>query len=511
MKKTKIILVTICMLIYGATFAQSKVFDNVVDIELRGSTEIVNNNQIVGYALFYKIDKLKKSAMFKLSILDENLKEIGTNEFEGPKDLLLTKAIYESERIFLSFYDEDKKDGYEKFVKVFDLKGKEKGTVPYEPEKVKKGMFGRAMADQNDRIYEGATNVEGKGLLTSYQSKAKTGGVDVQMIGLDGKLKWESSITASKGDRTDMYLLGATTNTILFFKMEKGGVMSADGEIFLTGLDATTGKERFSKPLEIKGTAYEPMMLKKMNDGKLKIVSSMTDGGAKFYKAKPIGISISDLNDITGELKTVKDFSFQNELGSVMEMKNESKSEDGYIKAHDLCIMQDGSMVIVGEFFRRTVSALGVASKILGNGGQSLAQGTVGDMFLLRIDNNLKPRSLEKIDKDKVRVQLPGETLSIGLLMKWLKYTGAFGYMYTDEGMDGKNKTVLAEGEFGDEKYGTVAITINEKNGYSTKRFNLVKEKKVSYRIFRAKPGYVMVLKYNSKEKSLTSNLEKVN
>ena len=52
MKKTKIILVTICMLIYGATFAQSKVFDNVVDIELRGSTEIVNNNQIVGYALF---------------------------------------------------------------------------------------------------------------------------------------------------------------------------------------------------------------------------------------------------------------------------------------------------------------------------------------------------------------------------------------------------------------------------------------------------------------------------
>jgi len=47
--------------------------------------------------------------MFRLAILDENLKEIGSNEFEGPKDLVLTRAVYESNHIFLGFYDEDKK------------------------------------------------------------------------------------------------------------------------------------------------------------------------------------------------------------------------------------------------------------------------------------------------------------------------------------------------------------------------------------------------------------------
>ena len=117
------------LLCFGA-FAQSKVFDNVVDVEVRSAVEITNNKQIVGYAFFYKIDKMKKAALYRLSVLDENLKEIGSNEFEGPKDLLLTRAVYESNHIYLAFYDEDKKEGYARFVKVFDLKGKETGMIP---------------------------------------------------------------------------------------------------------------------------------------------------------------------------------------------------------------------------------------------------------------------------------------------------------------------------------------------------------------------------------------------
>jgi hypothetical protein len=79
------------------------------------------------------------------------------------------------------------------------------------------------------------------------------------------------------------------------------------------------------------------------------------------------------------------------------------------------------------------------------------------------------------------------------------------------KGWMGKTNTVLARGSFGEEKYGTVALTINEKKGYTQKRFNLEKEKNVRYHIFRSKPGYVMVMKYNSKAKEMSVNLEKVN
>lgn len=128
--------------------------------------------------------------------MDENLKEIGSNEFEGAKDLILKKAAYESNQILLSFYDYEKKDGSEKFVKIFDLKGKELGNIQYNPDSKRGGMMSAAIAAQMDAIYEGTDNIEGKGFVSVYQSRARTGGVDVQMIGLNGKLAWEHYITA---------------------------------------------------------------------------------------------------------------------------------------------------------------------------------------------------------------------------------------------------------------------------------------------------------------------------
>ena len=511
MRKMKLTFTLLALLCCFNVFSQSKIFDNVIEIEVQNTVEIINNKQIVGYAFFYKIDKMKKSALYRLSILDENLKEIGSNEFEGAKDLVLRRAVYESDKILLSFYDEDKKDGYERFVKVFDLKGKEVGNIPYDPEKVKKGMFGAAIAEQMDAIYEGTDNIEGKGFVTVYQSKAKTGGVNIQMIGSNGKLKWEQSITAEKGDRTDLYLAATTPNAVLLFQMDRTSLMNAEAKIFLLGLNAETGKEMFKKPMDMNGFSYEPMLIKYSSDGKLKIVSTMYDESSKFYKAKPLGFSVGELNDLTGEIKTIKDFTYANDLSAVLDMKNESKSEDGYIKAHNVLIMEDGSMVVVGEFFRKTVSAGGMAMKILSKGRASAAQATIEDMFLLRIDNSLKARSIEKIEKDKERVPLPTDGLSIGLMARLLTYEHQFGYMYTDEGLDGKKKTILARGSFGEEKYGTVAITVDEKKGFTQKRFNLEKEKNVRYFISRGKPGYVMIMKYNSKEKQMSVNLEKVN
>lgn len=508
MKKTTLLL--LAFFISLNIFSQSKVLDNVVDIELQSSVEIVNNKQIVGYALFYKIDKMKKTALYRLSILDENLKEIGNNEFEGGKDLILRRAVYESNHLMLSFYDKDKTDDYERFVKVFDLKGKQTGLVSYDPEKVKKGMFGAAIAAQMEMIYEGTDNVEGKGFVTVYQSKAKTGGIDIQMIDINGKLKWEKNITADKGDRADLYLLSTTPNTLLFFEMDRGSVMARDAEIFLVGLSVADGKVLFKKPMDINGITYEPMLIKKSSDDKLKIVSTMANQDAKFANAKPIGFSIGELNDLTGEIKTLKDFNYVNDLSNVLEMKSASKSEEGYIKAHDILLMKDGSMVLVGEFFRKTVSAGGMAMKLLTKGNASAAQATIEDMFLLRFGTDLKAKSLEKIEKDKERVPMPTDGLPIGLMARILTYQHNFGYMYTDEGLDGSKKTVLARGSFGEEKYGTVALTIDDVKGYTTKRFNLEREKKVSYHVLRGKPGYVVIMKYNSKEKQITVNLEKV-
>ena len=502
----------LCLCIQANIFAQSKEFEDVVDVKLERTVTIKNNNTIVGYAVFYKLDKMKKSALYRLEILDENLKSIGSNEFEGSKDLFLRDAIYESGHILLGFSDPKKVDGYDKFVKVFDLKGKETGLVSYDPDKVKKGMFGAAVAESMDEYYGGYNNVDGKGFVVVYQSKAKTGGADIQMIDTKGKLKWEKNFTADKGDRMDLYLTATTGNALMFFCGNRENLMSKDSKNFLLGLDPATGKELFRTPMEKDDYSLEPTLFKFDNNDKYKLISIVAHESDKFYSARPIGFNISELNDKTGQLTTVKNFIFEQDLSSVLDMKSESKSEDGYMKIHDICLMADGSSVVVGEFFRRTISAAGTAMKLLSRSGQASAiQITIGDLFLLRLDKNNKAVSLEKIDKSPDRIPAIADGVSLGLTQRIMSMEGYFGYMYTDENTDATKKTVIASGTFEGEKYGTSAITFDGNKGYKIKKFNIEKEKKERVYLARAKPGHIMIMKYNSKQKKISMNLERVN
>ena len=88
--------------------------------------------------------------------------------------------------------------------------------------------------------------------------------------------------------------------------------------------------------METGGFAWEPMLLKTDMNNNYKLISTLSHEEDKFYSARPIGFNIADLNDKTGEIKQVKNFTYEKELGSVLDMKNESKSEEGYIQVHDI-------------------------------------------------------------------------------------------------------------------------------------------------------------------------------
>jgi hypothetical protein len=61
MKKISSIILLIALLANFNGISQSKIFDGVIDAEVRNTVEITNNKQIVGYAFFYMVDKMKKT------------------------------------------------------------------------------------------------------------------------------------------------------------------------------------------------------------------------------------------------------------------------------------------------------------------------------------------------------------------------------------------------------------------------------------------------------------------
>lgn len=502
----------LCIIFMLAARSQTTSFDNVVSVKLQNVLPIINNKDIVGYAFVYKVDKLKNAALYRLEILDENLKSIGNNEFEAGKNLEVVSAEYESGTIMLAMEDKSKNSDYEKYVMTFDLKGKKTGTVGYERQDGKKGMFGKAIAESMGDIYNGFLDVEGKGFVALYPSDLKTGGATIQFIGLNGRQVWLKDLTADKGDRVDMYLLHATTNSILYFCSERENLMAKDSKNFLVGLDPATGKQLFKKSMDVGSTAFEPYLFKTTENGGIKMFSFISDEDDKFFSARIKGFSISDFDDKTGTMSNSKNYTYESELSKVIDMKSDTKTEEGYMRIHNAIFMKDGSTVLVGEFFRRTVSALGVASKLLSrNGGIPVTQISIGDMFLLRLSKEGKVNSLEKIEKRVDRVPVPGDGVSLGLISRWLAQEGFFGYSYTDESGETDKVTVVATGAFEGDDYGTTAITFGEKKGFKVKNINPDKEKGVRVYVRRGKPGHLMIIRHSPKKKQITTNLEKIN
>lgn len=488
--------------------AQVASLENVVDVELKSSLPIINNHTIVGYAFFYKTDQEKKVATYRVEILDENLKHLGNAEFEGSKSLKMVRALYESEHIMLAFDDPKKLNDVEKYSLTFDLKGKQTGNAEYDPEKVKKGMFGAAVAEQMESMFNGFDNVEGKGFVCVYQSKAKKGGADIIMLNTSGKQKWQKTLEGD-GERMDAYLTTTTPNALVFFCAVRKNIMAKDADIFLVGLNPDNGKELYRKPMDATEYSYEPLLFKS-DDNALHIISMIGEKGDKFYTARQKGFSLGTFDDKTGEIKKEKDLFYAEDLGSVLNMKSDDKSEEGFMKIHNIEYMPDGSKVIIGEFWRRTVSALGATMKILSKGGGSASQVSLGDLFLLRLDANNKAVALEKVEKKVERNALPADGISIGLINRWLDAEHICGYLYTDLPADPAKRTVLVQGSFDGDKYGTTAITFDNTKGVKRKKFNIEEGKHDQVWIMRAKPGHVLITKYNSKDKKISLNLERV-
>src|SRR5258705_14007389 len=94
--KTRSLLpVAICLLCLSVTtvFGQTKAFNDVLKLQLRNMGPIIKNNNVTGYYMFYKVDKVdRKNNSYLLRILDENLNEVGSDKIIQSKYFYLVEA-----------------------------------------------------------------------------------------------------------------------------------------------------------------------------------------------------------------------------------------------------------------------------------------------------------------------------------------------------------------------------------------------------------------------------------
>lgn len=507
-------LLLFCGLLQGfSSHAQTAILTDISDYSSGRLVTITTNRDVTGYLFFYKLHE--KDTNYYVRIFDENLQVVGNTTFSAGKNIQIGRALYESGRLMLLCTEYTppkfmKPETYRQQVRVLKLDSSIASTYNYEP--IEADIKREIPQFKTAGAYAGYyTNVDGLGFLGTYDLSYEKGGLVAMMLSLDGKEQWREKIVAA-GQRLRFLegrLLIATPQVVVYYLVEKMNRFSHDGETFVLGLNPATGQQLFRQPMSGSGEAWDPEFVKRLDDGRILICNNLTDEDKSLSDARQTGFNYGMLNVQTGALENLKTVHYGSDLGDEIAMKNNTKSREGFLHLENILLLPDGSAVMVGEFYRRTVNGVGMATSILGSvvgvAANNFSQGTINDFFMMRLSPDGKVKDVQRIDHTPYRVKVQ-TGVSIGMLSRYLEYTGAFHYHHTDD-TDPATKKIVLVGNTNGEGMNAAVVNIDEK-GYKKKTlYSAEKYKATPMALYKAKPGFVLLMKQGAKGKGMTLEL----
>lgn len=511
----------LAMLMSTGIQAQDKLtLENIKSVSLRNSGTIMTAGEVKGYFFFYVSDKIDKHTNeYTIQLLDENLKLIKKIIFTDDSKEQLLETSFNSNSLMFMFFNEDTKMITNK---IYSLEGKLKLTYPKELDKkslsyIKSGMATSMNNEEGQNNY--LHDIEGKGYFSLIPQR-------------DGKdYSYEISIYSSDKRKQFIYtpdsevkfevatFLGATDSLLVFEVLKKNRLLSNKLESWLLGINLENGKKAFEITTETPEYKYYPMNIAALN-GKsdFLVLGTYYDKDDKVLKDKTLGISALTLNT-KGVVMSKKFNSWESDFSKYMKVNANGKVEDlGYIYFHKLIQTEDGNMFAVGEGYKKTANAGGIALTALAALGGGVAMGnatklTITDMVLIRFNNQFAVNDVTIYEKNKNSAGIPGaDFASPHMLAAAAKTYGSYDYDFTQTDKFHTNFFVgYKDYERNKDYKGVTFHSISYNNGkITTDKINLA-SKASSMRIMPGKTGFIMITEYFKKDKKLELRMEKIN
>src|SRR5690606_10471008 len=102
-----ILLLLLCITLgWPSVEAQNLSKQGVINLNMRSSGTIMQNDQVKGYYYFYKVEKQdRKNDNYLLSIHDENLREVNSITITRPKTYVLVDGVFNGNAFAFLFFD----------------------------------------------------------------------------------------------------------------------------------------------------------------------------------------------------------------------------------------------------------------------------------------------------------------------------------------------------------------------------------------------------------------------
>jgi hypothetical protein len=519
-------LITCMIILYSCfAFAQTQALTGFKTLSSSAISPIFDGKETKGYTLFYKSDKADKgNDNFSLTVYDENLTKTKTINLQKPrgKFFLLGNGYNGTEMGFYFYNYKDKQYELEAYDK--SLKKVASRIIKEELTDVEKmSLQQRQEAEEKDQSASGMDlslyPVTGKGFIRNGILK-KGKGFKLEMFDNELKTKWKYETPEKSKEYEGFLSYQVSSKLMLGAIVRRSGMMSSKLTFYLTAFDVDNGNKVFDIPVEAAGTSDQLSLNNMSYDSTTDRIVVIGDYYAE--KDKP-GVSKSKgfyikVFTSDGKETTKKFYAWDKEVKELLPSEAKESIQKGAMNfTHKVLKGKDGKFYMICEQFSKTTDGLGIASNILGGGyGSSMTKGVVWNMLVFVLNADLTLTEIKFYPKDKSTVTLPpgADFYGPGMIGLLTKYVGGFDYQFTQMTNDGNS-------------FDVVYIDYDKEKGESTKRilgniiidpdgkFNLDKmditTKATSSFLYPAKPGYLMMVDFLKKEKSIGMKLIKLN
>jgi hypothetical protein len=525
MSKTKLTLCTIFMLLGLVSTAQS--VTNVLNLKsTRNSGEIYENQKLVGYYVFYFKEKAdKKTSAYEVSIMDDNYTKKKSFEIIRPKNTQLLEMVYNGSCFLLYFYD--RKTGVEliTYDKAGKILGTEKTSIKdlsaFEIQRITAGI-----SAQSDNVTLYATGNSGF-VRQSYTKNKKMG---YELVAYDNSLKKLWSVESDPNSKLleGLEISEVTENYVTATVIRKKSALTKKMDGAMLIVDIQSGKKICETELGNETSGKRSLLKSKYlpEDESFLIVGEYYKPGDDILKDKSQGIYIQKLNEGGKEL-SLKEFSWKVDIAKYkQENLDEEDLKDAnkpfYIFFHNVIIGKNGHIYLVGEQFKKQISAGAVAGKLAvaalgGTSNVSSFEIRVGSMVLIELNEKVELVDFKLINKKKTSVFLPegAGMWSTAFLGYYINATGGFDYRFTSKNVESDTYSIIytdynkkKEGEDKKEKVDCMLGVISINAGKIELNRVPIKTDASVWWVNNAKPGNVGIGEYYRKEKKIVYRLE---
>lgn len=480
---------------------------------LYSSGTIQRNNQIGGYFFLMQNDQIDKTTnAYSLHVMDENLNRVRNIKFKATAYLRLQEAAAnDSSMAFLFFYPMDKK--YE--LRIYSNNGELLQTYTRAFDSNKRRLHLQDMSLHNESegnrtLFE----VGNQGYMAVFVRWQSRGTCTYDINFYDVEKHKTSKFSPGVADRDFLRAdFLAKTDSLLFLEISNRRSSRASSSIM--AFNIYTKKKAFEINSNKEKWQFEPSaVLPVPGQDTIVMVGKYFEKDVKHLKSNGKGIAIYRVSRNTGAILTRTYNSWETDISRHYTCNKKGQNdENGYLFLHNATLGPDGKIFVAAEGYHRRVYAYGVVHSTLFLPFHMMPSFTTvanADMVILEFNKIDKLVKAVTYDKQTTRMMSRMDFLNRHMVARTMRSVGLFGYRFIHPGGDASHFSICYYNRrtSGDEKG---YFTYLRYNGQKFRQYEIpIISKEIRNTILPAKPGFLLIVEDNRKEKTVEMRMEKI-